>query len=51
MALMIKHISTGFYTVFSGRPYRFHLIAQKSCPSKRGPRAKWRVGLIQCTRN
>ena len=47
MRSMIEHISTGTYTVFLGRPYRFYLIGQKRRPPTRGPRAKWRVGLIR----
>jgi len=50
-ALIIRHISIGTYTVFPGWRYRFYLIAPKGLPPTRDLRAKWRVGLISCTRN
>jgi hypothetical protein len=42
MDFMIKHISTGTYTEFSSRPYRFYLIAQKRRPFSSGPRGSGR---------
>jgi hypothetical protein len=48
---MIRHISTGTYTVLPGWRYRFYLIAPKGLPPTLDPRAKWRVGLTRCMGN